>query len=330
MLRAADIKGLVERLKPFPWPADRQAALAALKDFEPTGSVSAIWMSNGLHDEHAVALAQRLQRLGSLRVVEPRPEKLAYRILPPKIGTSDLSIAVERVATPRPALVKLRASTNEGRQVAVADAVFHPKKSVARAVIKIPVELRNKVDRLELEGGHGAGSVVLLDSRWQRRPVGLASVLLSDAEMSLLSDQYYIQRALEPFSDIRTGKIEQLIDLGRAVIVVPDSYPIAPPEIKALEKWIEKGGMVVRFAGARLARTTQDKLVPVPLRRGGRILGGAMRWSKPASLASFGRKSPFYGLKPSGEITIKRQVLAQPSLDLGEKHGPVLATGHRW
>lgn len=327
VLRAADIKGLVERLKPFPWSADRKAALAALKDFDPSGSVSAIWMSNGLHDKHVAPLAERLQRLGSLRIIEPKPEQLSYRMLPPKIGTSDLRITVERVPTPRPALVKLRASTSEDRKVAGADAIFAPNKAIARAAIKIPVELRNKVDRLELVGSHGTGAVVLLDSRWQRRPVGLASVSLSDAEMSLLSDQYYIQRALEPFSDIRTGKIEQLIALGRAVIVVPDSYPIAPPEIKALEKWVEKGGMVLRFAGARLARTTQDKLVPVPLRRGGRILGGAMRWSKPANLAPFGRKSPFYGIKPSGEITIQRQVLAQPSLDLGEKTWARLSDG---
>ncbi|HAT36414.1 MAG TPA: hypothetical protein DCS82_11900, partial [Rhodospirillaceae bacterium] len=327
VLRAVDLKALIERLKPFPWPADRRAALAALKDFDPEGSVSVIWMSNGLHDKHVAPLAERLQRLGSLRIIEPKPSRLPYRVLPPKIGTSDLRVTVERVATSQPALVKLRASTTENRQVAVADAVFQANKNTATASIKIPVELRNKVDRLELLGSHGAGAVVLLDSRWQRRPVGLASVVLSDAEMSLLSDQYYIQRALEPFSDIRTGKIEQLIALGRAVIAVPDSYPIAPREIRALQKWVEKGGMVLRFAGARLARSTHDKLVPVPLRRGGRILGGAMRWSKPANLASFGRKSPFFGLTPNPEIIIKRQVLAQPSLDLGEKTWARLSDG---
>ena len=327
VLRAADAKGLIDILKPLPWPVDRKGAIASLKDFKPDGSVSAIWMSNGLHDKHVPALAQMLQRLGSLRVIEPSVAQLPYKLLPPSVGSSELVVSVERVATPRPSRVTLRASTGDNRQIAQTEVVFRPNKNVAKAVIKIPVEMRNKVDRIDLLGSHGAAAVILMDSRWQRRPVGLASVSLRDAEVSFLSDQYYIQKALEPFSDIIVGKIEQLLGSGRAVIVVPDSYPISPPEIKALGEWVKGGGMVLRFAGARLARSTQDKFVPVPLRRGGRILGGAMRWSKPATLAQFGRKSPFYGLKPTGEITILRQVLARPSLDLGEKTWARLSDG---
>jgi hypothetical protein len=319
ILRAADVKGLIDTLKPFPWPVDRKAALAALGDFKTEGSVSSIWMSNGLHDEYVAPMAEKLQRLGSLRVIEPNSSQLPVKILPPSAGNSNLEIVVERVATPNPALVKLRASSAGNRQIAQADAVFRANENSTRATIKIPVELRNKVERLEVVGAPGAGTVVLMDNRWQRRPVGLASVALRDVEVSLLSDQYYIERALQPFSDIRTGRVEPLLAAGRAVIVVPDSYPISQKELKALTRWMEKGGMLLRFAGDRLARSTQDKLVSVPLRRGGRILGGTMRWAKPAKLAPFGRKSPFYGLKITEEITVMRQVLAVPSLGLGEK-----------
>jgi hypothetical protein len=327
LLRAADAKGLIDTLRPYPWGTDRAAALAALKEFKPKGSVAGIWMSDGLDDDAAPRLAEAVQRLGALTVIEPAIVEMPYKILPPTVGTTELDIAVERIPSAEPALVRLRASTVAGREVARADAVFRPNENSAIGKIKVPVEMRNKVDRIEAVGAHGAGAVILLDARWQRRPVGLASVALHDAEISLLSDQYYIHRALEPFSDIRTGRIDQLLTSGRSVIVVPDSYPLSALESKALGDWIKDGGTVLRFAGARLARSKDDKLVPVPLRRGGRILGGAMRWSKPANLASFSRKSPFHGLKPSEEVMVLRQVLAEPSLDLGEKTWARLSDG---
>jgi len=42
----------------------------------------------------------------------------------------------------------------------------------------------------------------------------------------------------------------------------------------------------VRFAGPRLA-AADDDLVPVKLRRGGRILGGSLSWEQPQQLAAF-------------------------------------------
>ena len=50
-------------------------------------------------------------------------------------------------------------------------------------------------------------------------------------------------------------------------------------------RWIEDGGVLVRFAGPRLA-AGDDDLVPVKLRRGGRILGGALSWEQPQQLAA--------------------------------------------
>ena len=53
--------------------------------------------------------------------------------------------------------------------------------------------------------------------------------------------------------------------------------------------------MLIRFAGPRLAERSDD-LVPVPLRSGGRALGGALSWSEPQRLAPFEPGSPFHGI----------------------------------
>ncbi len=94
----------------------------------------------------------------------------------------------------------------------------------------------------------------------------------------------------------------------------------------ALLKWIENGGVLVRFAGPHLA-ATDDDLVPVKLRRGGRILGGSLSWDKPQKLAGFSRESPFFGMPVPTDVTVTRQVLAEPDALLQERTWATLGDG---
>ncbi|WP_044562008.1 DUF4159 domain-containing protein, partial [Azospirillum sp. B4] len=73
-----------------------------------------------------------------------------------------------------------------------------------------------------------------------------------------------------------------------------------------------------------------------PSPRGGdRSLGGALSWTTPAHLAPFDDKSPFAGLDAPADVTVSRQVLAEPAPDLGDKvwarleDGTPLVTGER-
>ena len=52
--------------------------------------------------------------------------------------------------------------------------------------------------------------------------------------------------------------------------------------------------------------------MPVKLRRGGRILGGSLSWDKPQPLAGFSREGPFNGMPVPNDVTVSRQVLAEP------------------
>ena len=84
--------------------------------------------------------------------------------------------------------------------------------------------------------------------------------------------------------------------------------------------------MLVRFAGPRLA-ASDDDLVPVKLRRGGRILGGSLSWDKPQPLAAFSRESPFNGMPVPNDVTVTRQVLAEPDATLSDNTWATLADG---
>ena len=85
--------------------------------------------------------------------------------------------------------------------------------------------------------------------------------------------------------------------------------------------------MLVRFAGPRLAGATDDDLVPVKLRRGGRILGGSLSWDQPQPLAAFSPDGPFAGLTVPDDVLVNRQVLAEPDATLAERTWATLADG---
>ena len=84
--------------------------------------------------------------------------------------------------------------------------------------------------------------------------------------------------------------------------------------------------MLVRFAGPRLA-AGDDDLVPVKLRRGGRVLGGSLSWEQPQQLAAFSRESPFFGMAVPTDVTVSRQVLAEPDATLTDRTWATLADG---
>lgn len=325
LLRPIQARSLAAALEPKPWETNRQTALDALNDVALTGNPTVLWLSDGLDGEETERVTERLRRIGTLTVL--LPDELPHVISPPEIGVNQFAVSVRRATAGGPRTVQLLATGSDGRLIAREAVLFKDGATTASTTLELPLELRNAIARLEIEGNTTAASAALLDTRWRRRPVGLVSETPLDTGPTLLSELFYIERALKPFSDIRRGPIDKLLSERLAVIVLPDSTPLEARERARLAAWAAKGGMVLRFAGPRLAQNTGDDLVPVPLRRGGRTLGGAMLWSKPAKLAPFNRESPFYDLTLPEDVTISRQVLAEPTPDLGEKSWARLTDG---
>ena len=327
LARASEVRSGLPSLQPKPWPADRAAALAAVERFVFEAEPSFVWLSDGLDDGNAEAFAARLAELGELTVLEPGAAERAKALLPPEATPDGLEAAALRVPDPQPDQVWVRVSGDGGRLLARARAEFDPDEGRAVAHLELPSDLRNQALRIDVEGQESAGAAVLMDERWRRRPVGLVSgASAEERAQPLLSDLYYLERALAPYADIRQGDVQRLIDQPLSILALADVGNLAPPERRALEAWLEDGGVLIRFAGPRLAQNV-DELIPVRLRTGGRELGGALSWSQPARLAPFPENGPFAGLPVSNEIVVHRQVLAEPSLDLNEKTWARLADG---
>src|SRR5690606_23036753 len=95
-----------------------------------------------------------------------------------------------------------------------------------------------------------------------------------------------------------------------------------------LIEWMNDGGTLVRFAGSRLAAAGNDEeLLPVRLRLGERALGGTLSWTEPQPVTEFPPNGPFADLAPPSEVTVSRQVLAEPTSDIVERTWASLADG---
>src|SRR5271169_5224000 len=324
-IRAADARAAVQALQPKPWPVDRQAALARLEALSLADATSAFWLSDGVADGESQALAAYLAERGNLHYLAAEPSQAPLLLIAGDTQANDLGVRLRSLPAPAPRLLQVRATAEDGRLLARQAATIEPGAKGVEVRLPMPSELRNRAARIEIEGDQSAGSVLLVDERWRRRPVGIAAATNAGGQ-PLLSENYYLERALGPFTEIRRGRPTDLLKRELAVLIFSDVGPDSPAEEAAVVKWIEAGGLLLRFAGPHLAEQA-DELLPVRLRRGGRTIGGALSWEQPARLAPFALDSPFAGLAVPADVTVSRQVLAEPDLDLAAKTWARLADG---
>lgn len=316
--------------QPRPWPVDRAAAREALSGVQGLDRATVVWLSDGMATgpqalADAGKLADDLLRLGPVTV---HADAAADQPLVLRLGEPGAALQLQLEALPAtgPRTGEVVALGPTGESLARVPVSMGAGEAAATATLDVPPDLRNRIARVELAPPQGIGGVFLFDERWRRRTVGLAGPARSSSDQPLLSELYFIDRALRPFADIHEGPVTQLLQQPMSLLVMADTGHIELAERQALEAWIESGGVLLRFAGPKLA-AAGDGLVPARLRAGDRVLGGALSWSEPLALAPFPPDSPFAGLPVSGEARVNRQVLAEPGPDLAAATLASLADG---
>ena len=317
----AEAKSRLGALQPQPLETDREHLVERLRSLSEVPN-QIIWISDGLEDGHAVSLDTYLGTLDApVELIEPPKSEHPLALLPPATGTGSVTVPVIRATTTALDRGDMTAFAADGRPLGRAAFEFQDTSTRTEAIFNLPLELRNEIARIAITANANAGSTLVLDERWRRRTLGMVSG--TDKDQPLLSDLFYLERALEPFVDVRTPStdesdvtpIAQLLAEPLSVLLLADLGRLSPPDIEVTSEWIKAGGVLVRFAGPRLAAQA-DPLIPVPLRSGGRELGGALSWTKPQTLAAFSAESPFSGIAVPNDVTVKRQVLADPRGDL--------------
>ena len=320
----ADARSTAAALNPQPFAPDRLAAVSALEAALAGGKgASIVWLSDDIdHDGKAADVAAKLRDLaqgGTFAVIEDgrateplgvaasigQSGKLDARVLRPHGGAR--SGFVHAIST---------------RGQSLAEAPFQISTGAAATTVsfELPLELRNQVGRVEIAGERSAGAVSLIDARSQWHRVALISGENLEQAQPLLAPLYYIEKALNPYAELIKLKgsnlaagIQEALSQNASVLMLADIGTLSGEAAKHVEDWVKKGGVLVRFAGSRL-ENGGDELLPVPLRVGGRTLGGALSWSTPQKLAPIEDTSLFAGTPVPPEVTVSRQVLADPAM----------------
>ncbi|MER8571201.1 DUF4159 domain-containing protein [Mesorhizobium sp. M1409] len=336
-----DAAAALDRLraaKPRPIPTDRPAVYARVAGvLETLPGASVAVLADGLAAKGDEAAFNTLLSKNAARVVWATADRLSLTGLTAADNQVDgfALTAIRAPGDPAPAQVTAGAFDDKGRRIADATLTFSPGETTANGTMAVPFELRNDFASIALDGERQAGAVRVLDESSKRRRVGLLSQAEADQAQPLLSPLYYIRRALQPFADLvepssadLADAIPQILDQKPAMIIMADIGTIPAQVRQRLVDWVDNGGTLVRFAGSRLAASgNDDDLLPVRLRTGERSLGGALSWTSPQPVTEFPKAGPFADLAPPTEVTVSRQVLAEPTPDIVERTWAALADG---
>ncbi|MER8692996.1 DUF4159 domain-containing protein [Mesorhizobium opportunistum] len=335
---AASALNRLRAAKPRPIPTDRPAVYARVAGvLETVPGASVAVLADGLAAKGDEAAFNTLLSKNAARVVWATADRLSLTGLAAADNQVDgfALTAIRAPGDPAPGQVTAGAFDDKGRRIADATLTFAPGEATATGTMTVPFELRNDFASIALDGERHAGAVRVLDENSKRRRVGLLSQAEADQAQPLLSPLYYIRRALQPFADLvepssadLADAIPQILDQKPAMIIMADIGTIPEQVRPRLVDWVEKGGTLVRFAGSRLAAAgNDDDLLPVRLRTGERSLGGALSWTSPQPVTEFPKAGPFADLAPPTEVTVSRQVLAEPTPDIVERTWAALADG---
>lgn len=320
---ANNIRPIAEAVTPLPWRpnADEWASWAA----GLSGEFDTVWISDGTQwgqQDLLVALEAR----GRTTVIQDDQNISAISDTEYAEGAIQITLA-RRNATLEQAVSVMAIGPDPAgiqRTLAQADGVFQSADTTAVLQMEVPPELRNRFQRFEITGQRHAGAVRLSDDTLKRREIAIFAGRDDREGLQLLSPTHYLRQALSPSADILEGALIDILPANPDVIILADVAALSPEETNAIEAWVNEGGLLVRFAGPRLANRSadlanEDPLMPVRLRVGGRSVGGAMSWGAPRALRPFAPGSPFVGLPIANDVTVTAQVLAEPDPDLPER-----------
>ncbi|PZQ51346.1 MAG: LytTR family transcriptional regulator [Rhodovulum sulfidophilum] len=320
-----------ERLAGFSprgWGPDRAAWADWLNAAD--GNFDTLWLSDGVSDGAEGALASALMSHGSVTLVAAPDSALA--LTPPRLENGALTVTALRSEPGAERAVGVLAigpdPNGVERALGTGAGAFAAGEATAEVALDLPAELRNRVARIALTERRSAAGVALADDSVRRRKVGLISGGATGEAQDLADPLHYLRRALEPFAELIEAPLSETLNAAPDVLILADVGALNDAERTELTEWVERGGLLVRFAGPRLAQsgagqTEADPLLPVRLRAGGRSVGGAMSWGAPRKLRPFAEGSPFAGIPVPEEVDVSSQVMAQPDPELPNR---VIAT----
>ena len=185
----------------------------------------------------------------------------------------------------------------------------------AEVVLNLPENTsESDINKVRIAAHDSASGTYLLSGESSEKVVGIATGESSEQNLSLNDSSYYLSKALQPYATVVLEPFSEMVENGLekiSVLIMPDISSAPPEALQKLEKWVNQGGVLLRFAGPSMSQ--KDMLpVPVPIQKGERVMGGGLTWEGTQKLSMFPENSPFSDLSVTNDITVRKQILARP------------------
>lgn len=330
---AKEATSRLKALEPQSWPADYAALTAAIEKESKT--YHSFFLSGGLQAEGQEDFFKLLVEKGGLDIFMPSNTALPYVLQNDKGKLNSDENEGGIYAT------LLAASADQSARNLSVNALDNSNSIIDRMSVtpdmweeqegghwqadihfELPAKLVSKVQRLQLSDQRTAASTLIVDPALTRRSIGLVQIMGEKDKKAYIGAAFYLNRALSPYADIKEGPLNEILAAEPDIIILPDDIASFSEQLNEMQEWLEKGGILIRFAGERLLESSQgasglsstslNQFLPVTLRRGGRSMGGELSWESALPLEEFKEDSLFFGLSNSEDVKVKQMVLAEP------------------
>jgi len=271
-LAASTVAERVAALDPQPWQPHPEALSQVQQALSAVASFDTLWVSDGLtYPGHQETLdffqsKGRVTALQSGRApIGLKPSRyvdgvVELRALRPDGGAAQtLAVAAHGTDPAGNAAILTR-----------APLTFEAGATKGQVELSLQAELRARITRFAVEGYRSAGATTLIDDTLRRREVALIAGREDREGLQLLSPLHYLRQALEPSVDLLSAPLQDVLPANPDVIVLADVAVLSEDESASLQAWVESGGMLVRFAGPRVAASDVSREPPssAPRKRG--------------------------------------------------------------
>ncbi|EJF89212.1 DUF4159 domain-containing protein [Bartonella tamiae] len=322
------IKNRLLTLKPQPIAPNRLVIIEKLLETVDAEKVDIAYLTDGLKTQQDQEAFEKIKQIASdsLLIYTSDISKL-YGINTLKSEKDALVATIIRSDTKIDKTLNLGIYDQKNRRLGDAQTQFKQSETQSQAYFYLPLELRNDAAMIRIDHQNNAASTYLVDQRERIFRVAILSSSANEITQPLLAPLYYVIKALEGQADLITASggvfsddVEKLLNQNPSIFVLGDVVNMPQNTEDKLNQFIQNGGTLIRFAGNNLANaSTHDHLLPVELRHGERQLGGIMSWVSPQKLAPFTQNSLFSDIPFPEDVTVSRQILAEPSPTLFDK-----------
>ena len=189
---------------------------------------------------------------------------------------------------------------------------------VSEVQLAVPSSLKNKIDYFRFNNINSSSTKVFLSETQKKKTVGIIETNQNNQTLNFDSGNYFVEKALKTNFEIKKNSFDKILDKEIKLLFVDDQFINYDESIEELEKWINDGGTLVKFAGENFIKDIESlshkKLRSAFSLTGKKIsIGGKLSLKQSLNLLEVSDESPLHGLEIPNEIEITKYIESSPS-----------------